>query len=91
MASTPSNPALPREFEHPALQDIVRRGSGAGSIDAESFREACEAAGVGDAKRLKAIYRALAMIGIEVAMPVAPAKVAAAASPRASASMISER
>ena len=83
MASTPSNPALPREFEHPALQDIVRRGSGAGSIDAESFREACEAAGVGDAKRLKSIYRALAMIGIEVAMPVAPAKVAAAASPRA--------
>ncbi|GII98020.1 RNA polymerase primary sigma factor [Sediminihabitans luteus] len=71
MASTSQIPALPREFENPALQDLLRRGSATGRVDAESFRSACEAAGVGDAKRLKAVFRALAGAGVEVDLPTA--------------------
>lgn len=74
-------PALPREFEHPALQELLRRGSANGRVDAESFRTACEQAAVNDAKRLKAVFRALAGAGVEVEIPTATA-VAAAASPR---------
>ena len=76
------NPALPREFEHPVLQELVRRGTTDGRIDAESLRTACEAAAVADAKRLKVVYRAIAMLGIEVTLP-ASGKVAAAATKRA--------
>lgn len=86
MASTSSHPALPREFEHPALQELASRGASAGSIDAESFRLACEEASIDDPKRLKAVYRALTMIGVEVALPVPVTKVAAAASARATSS-----
>jgi len=79
----PSTPisALPREFEHPALQELLRRGSANGRVDAESFRTACEQAAVNDAKRLKAVFRALAGAGVEVDIPTTT-KVAAAASPR---------
>ncbi len=81
MAPNSQNPALPREFEHPALQEVLRRGSVAGTIDAETFRDACEDAQVADAKRLKAVYRALAMSGISVDLP-SNTKVAAAATSR---------
>jgi RNA polymerase primary sigma factor len=74
-------PALPREFEHPALQELLRRGSANGRVDAESFRTACEQAAVNDAKRLKAVFRALAGAGVEVDIPTAT-PVAAAASSR---------
>jgi len=74
-------PALPREFEHPALQELLRRGSANGRVDAESFRTACEQAAVNDAKRLKAVFRALAGAGVEVDIPTAT-KVAAASSGR---------
>lgn len=80
MAPSTQIPALPREFEHPALQELLRRGSANGRVDAESFRTACEQAAVNDAKRLKAVFRALAGAGVEVDIPTA---VAAAASPRA--------
>src|SRR5690606_36609106 len=70
-----------REFEHPALQELLRRGSANGRVDAESFRTACEQAAVNDAKRLKAVFRALAGAGVEVDIPTTT-KVAAAASPR---------
>jgi len=76
------NPALPREFEHPVLQDLVRRGTTDGRIGAESLRAACETAEVTDAKRFKAVYRAFAMLGIEVTLPQT-GKVAAAATRRA--------
>ncbi|MCB7137265.1 RNA polymerase sigma factor [Cellulosimicrobium marinum] len=79
MAPSTQIPALPREFEHPALQELLRRGSANGRVDAESFRTACEQASVNDAKRLKAVFRALAGAGVEVDIPTA---VAAAASPR---------
>ncbi|MEV7972022.1 RNA polymerase sigma factor [Cellulomonas sp. NPDC089187] len=76
-----NSPTLPREFEHPALQDLVRRGAAAGSIDAVALRAACEAAQVEDARRLKAVVRGLANAGIVVSEPApaaAPKKRAAA-------------
>jgi RNA polymerase primary sigma factor len=81
VASTTQNPALPREFEHPALQELLTRGAAAGRVDAESFRSACETAAVNDPKRLKAVLRALALAGVDVAVPVGT-KVAAAAATR---------
>ena len=81
MAPSTQIPALPREFEHPALQELLRRGSANGRVDAESFRTACEQAAVNDAKRLKAVFRALAGAGVEVDIPTAT-KVAAASSGR---------
>ncbi|MCR6494232.1 RNA polymerase sigma factor [Cellulomonas sp. P24] len=84
VTSLPSSPTLPREFEHPALQELVRRGSAHGRVDAASFRTACETAQVQDAKRLKAVFRGLATAGITVDEPVAVvAKVAAATARRA--------
>jgi RNA polymerase primary sigma factor len=77
-----NSPTLPREFEHPALQDLVRRGATTGSVDAAALRAACEAAQVEDARRLKAVVRGLANAGIVVAEPTpaaaAPKKRAAA-------------
>ncbi|WP_418276665.1 RNA polymerase sigma factor [Isoptericola jiangsuensis] len=79
MASTAQNPPLPREFEHPALQELLARGTATGRVDAESFRSACESATVGDPKRLKAVLRAFAGAGVDVGLPTLT-KVAAAAS-----------
>jgi len=79
VASTAQNPALPREFEHPALQALLARGTADGRVDAESFRAACENADVADPKRLKAVLRALATAGVEIGVPTAT-KVAAASS-----------
>ncbi len=86
MASTSLSPAqpnitLPREFEQPALKELLARGTAEGRVDAESFRTACETAGVGDAKRLKAVLKALSLAGVEVGMPTV-SKVAAATSTR---------
>jgi len=79
-----STPTLPREFEHPALQDLVRRGRTSGSVDAAALRSACEAAQVEDAKRLKAVVRGLANAGITVSEPTAAApRVAAATTAKA--------
>lgn len=75
------NNNLPREFEHPALKELLARGAAAGRVDAESFRTACETAAVADAKRLKAVLRALANAGVEVGLPTAT-KVAAASAAR---------
>jgi RNA polymerase primary sigma factor len=77
-------PTLPREFEHPALQDLVRVGRTNGSVDAAALRSACEAAQVEDAKRLKAVVRGLANAGITVSEPTAaPRRVAAATTAKA--------
>jgi RNA polymerase primary sigma factor len=80
VAPSAQNPALPHEFEHPALQDLLRAGSENGRVDAESFRNACESAAIADPKRLKAVLRALAGAGVEVEIPAT--KVAAASSGR---------
>ena len=82
-APVPARDNLPREFEHPALQELLARGAADGSVDAENFRRACETAEVGDAKRLKAVLRALANAGVQVGLPTVT-KVAAAAATRSS-------
>ena len=79
MTPQTSTPTLPREFEHPALQDLVRRGRTSGSVDAAALRSACEAAQVEDAKRLKAVVRGLANAGISVSEPAAASSRVAAA------------
>ncbi len=79
MSSQTPHPALPREFEHPALQDLVVRGRTHGSVGAAEVRSACEQAGVEDAKRLKAVVRGLATAGVTVSDAAAP-RVAAATS-----------
>jgi RNA polymerase primary sigma factor len=84
IAPVPARDNLPREFEHPALQELLARGAADGSVDAESFRRACETAEVGDAKRLKAVLRALANAGVQVGLPTVT-KVAAAAATRSTA------
>jgi RNA polymerase primary sigma factor len=81
IAPVPARDNLPREFEHPALQELLARGAADGSVDAENFRRACETAEVGDAKRLKAVLRALANAGVQVGLPTVT-KVAAAAATR---------
>ena len=88
MSSQTPHPALPREFEHPALQELVLRGRTHGTVGAEELRTACEQADVQDAKRLRAVVRGLATAGIGVSEPAAaaaakPARVAAATSAKA--------
>jgi RNA polymerase primary sigma factor len=84
VAPISASSALPREFEHPALQELIRHGATHGRVDAESFRDACEQADVADAKRLKAVFRALTAAGLDVDLPATPVtKVAAAAATRA--------
>ncbi|MGC5166509.1 RNA polymerase sigma factor [Luteimicrobium sp. DT211] len=78
MAPLTSDNTLPREFEHSALQDLLRRGAASGKVDAQSVRVACDEAGVQDAKRLKAVMRALAGAGVQVEL--GSVKVAAASS-----------
>jgi RNA polymerase primary sigma factor len=87
LPSQTSRPALPREFESPALQDLVRLGRTHGSVDAESLRSACEAAQVAPA-RLRAVLRGLQDAGIAVEEPVARPAVAAASARRASATTV---
>lgn len=86
MSSQTPHPALPREFEHPALQDLVLRGRTHGTVGAEELRTACEQADVQDAKRLRAVVRGLATAGIGVREPAAaaaPARAVAATSAKA--------
>ena len=66
MTSQTPHPALPREFQHPALQELVLRGRTHGSVDSASVRAACEAAGVEGPKRLRAVVRGLGTAGVEV-------------------------
>ncbi|UZN01652.1 RNA polymerase sigma factor [Cellulomonas sp. S1-8] len=66
MTSQTPHPALPREFQHPALQELVMRGRTHGSVDTASVRAACEAAGVEDPKRLRAVVRGLGTAGVDV-------------------------
>jgi RNA polymerase primary sigma factor len=83
VSSQSPHPALPREFEHPALQELVIRGRTHGRVDAAALREACEQAQVQDAKRLKAVVRGLSTVGIAVDQPVAELRAVAATSAKA--------
>ncbi|MCL3862183.1 RNA polymerase sigma factor [Actinotalea sp. K2] len=77
----PPRTALPREFEHPALQELIRRGSTHGSVDGDSLRHACEVADVAT-PRLKAVLRGLDEAGITVVQTTVRSTVAAATAPR---------
>jgi len=66
VTSQTPHPALPREFQHPALQELVLRGRTHGSVDSAAVRAACEAAGVEGPKRLRAVVRGLGTAGIDV-------------------------
>nr|WP_246313390.1 RNA polymerase sigma factor [Janibacter alkaliphilus] len=57
--------ALPREFSHPALQQLVRQGRTTGSITGDQLQSAFTEAGV-TPSRGKAVLRALDDQGIEV-------------------------
>ncbi|MGV8978702.1 MAG: RNA polymerase sigma factor [Cellulomonas sp.] len=83
MSSLSPHPALPREFEHPALQELVIRGRTHGRVDAAALREACDQAQVQDAQRLKAVVRGLSTVGISVDQPVAALRAVAATSAKA--------
>lgn len=85
MSSQTPHPALPREFEHPALQELVLRGRTHGTVSAEDLRSACEHAEIQDPKRLKAVMRGLgtAGIGVQEPAPAAPARAVAATSAKA--------
>jgi RNA polymerase primary sigma factor len=64
------------------MQALIHAGSATGKVDSEVFRVACEQAEIGDPKRLKAVFKALVLAGIEVEMSGPGAKVAAATSTR---------
>ena len=88
MALTSMNNALPREFEHPSMQALLEAGSAQGKVDAEVFRAACEHAEITDPKRLKAVFKALVLAGVEVEMSASGAKVAAATSSRSTSATV---
>ncbi|ACQ80173.1 RNA polymerase, sigma 70 subunit, RpoD subfamily [Beutenbergia cavernae DSM 12333] len=69
-------PELPREFQHAALQDVVRHGRVHGRVAAEEFQAACSSAHVAP-RRLATVLRAFVSLGIEISAPAAPAAAAA--------------
>jgi RNA polymerase primary sigma factor len=75
----PASP-LPTEFTHPALQQLLHRGSTAGFVDAESVRAALEDAAL-PLRRMKVVLRTLDEQGIAVRLdsPAAQAVAATAA------------
>ena len=57
--------ALPAEFSHPALQELMRVGGSHGSVDSQQLRTALVAAEI-TPKRMKAVLRSLEEQGIHV-------------------------
>jgi len=84
VSSVNSRP-LPHEFNHPALQDLLRRGTALGAVAGNELNEACESAGVAP-KRLKVVLRALHEQGVAIdTETLSASKVAAAQTARKSA------
>ncbi|GAB2679889.1 RNA polymerase sigma factor [Thalassiella azotivora] len=83
MSSVPTSRSLPPEFNHPALQDLLRSGSTRGVVEASALRSACEQAEV-PMPRMKAVLRALddASVTVVVDQPAAPARKKVAAATR---------
>ena len=74
---------LPTEFTHPALQDLVRRGTVKGALTGDQVAEAMASAGVRDARR-RAVLAAFTDLGIAVDVEAptrAPRKAAAKTAP----------
>lgn len=79
MSPVPTNAsenALPAEFSHPALQDLVRTGRTTGQVTGEQVAQAILAAGV-KASRGRIVLTALAGQDIEVSMTLPDRAVAA--------------
>jgi RNA polymerase primary sigma factor len=79
VSSVPTSRPLPPEFNHPALQELLRLGSARGSIGAAAVRTACEEAAVPMA-RMRKVLRALDDAGVTIEVPQDKRAVAAAAS-----------
>ncbi len=75
---------LPAEFNHPSLQDLMRKGSVNGFVEAVSVRAALEAAAL-PLKRMKVVLRTLDQLGIAVKLPELSTRAIAASSRSSSA------
>jgi RNA polymerase primary sigma factor len=64
VSSHSSHPATPREFEHPAITDLVR-STADGTVDAAALHRAAETAGVAPA-RMPDLLRSLTEAGVAV-------------------------
>jgi RNA polymerase primary sigma factor len=71
--------ALPAEFSHPALQELMRVGASLGSVDSQQLRTALVDAEI-TPKRMKAVLRSLEEQGIHVTLDAETAHRAVAAS-----------
>jgi RNA polymerase primary sigma factor len=89
VSSVETSRPLPPEFNHPALQELMRQGSTLGSVPADALKTACEQADI-PMKRMKSVLRALDDAGITVVVEEqAPKRVAAAASRRSGTTTVS--
>jgi RNA polymerase primary sigma factor len=70
--------ALPAEFSHPALQELMRVGASLGSVDSQQLRTALVEAEI-TPKRMKAVLRSLEEQGIHVTLDTETAHRAVAA------------
>jgi RNA polymerase primary sigma factor len=70
--------ALPAEFSHPALQELMRVGAAVGSVDSQHLRTALVEAEI-TPKRMKAVLRSLEEQGIHVTLDTETAHRAVAA------------
>jgi RNA polymerase primary sigma factor len=70
--------ALPAEFSHPALQELMRVGASLGSVDSRQLRTALVEAEI-TPKRMKAVLRSLEEQGIHVTLDAETAHRAVAA------------
>jgi RNA polymerase primary sigma factor len=68
VSSVPTSRPLPPEFNHPALQELLKLGSARGSIGAAAVRSACEEAEVPMA-RMRKVLRALDDAGVTIEVP----------------------
>jgi RNA polymerase primary sigma factor len=83
------SPALPAEFNHPALQQLLRQGTTNGVVDADTVRAALEESEL-PLRRMKVVLRALDEHGISVRLEAeAPARAVAATATRRSATTAS--
>lgn len=67
VSKTPGAPALPAEFAHPALQQLIAAGQANGSIDSSQLKNALEASEIAP-NRMKTVLRALDEHGIAVTL-----------------------
>ncbi|WP_115923342.1 RNA polymerase sigma factor [Calidifontibacter indicus] len=78
MSKSAEAKALPAEFSHPALQQLLEKGAANGSVDGNDVKAALEQASL-EPRRMKAVLKALDSQGItvEVAAPEPVKKTAA--------------